>query len=314
MDTPLFNARPTIRIDGQDQPALSQGLLSFACVESISGAGECEATFTNWGTIGAGVGYLYFDRSLLDHGKALQIKAGTRTLFDGVIVGLEAQFPDGRPPAIKVLAAASPAALRMTRRTRTFANLTDAALITQIATQHGLTPDINLSGPPHATLEQTDQSDLAFLYDRARRSDTEVWLDGGILHARLHTAPDRTARQLRYGANLSELVMSDELASTRAALTPQVRAVLDQLAAITDGISRPVTSGFRIGSPVTDAPVSNHVVTGHGRTSEVNVLQVGTFVTLQNIGPLFNGDYFTTGVKVLFDLAAGLRVEFDIQR
>jgi len=314
MGVPLFNTRPTIQIDGQDQPALSQGLLRLACVENISGTGECEAIFDNWGVVGTGIGYLYFDRRLLDHGKALQVKSGPRTVFDGVIVGVEAQFPEGQPPAIKVLAAALPATLRSMPRTRTFNNLTDAALFTQIATEHGLTPDIQLSGPAHVTLEQTTQSDLAFLYERARQINAEVWLEGSTLHARAHTDPNRTQRQLVYGGNLSELVVADELTASQAMLSPQVRAVLDQLSAVTGGISRLIASGFRTGLPAPDVSGSERVVSGHGRALEVNVVKVGTFVTLQNIGPLFNGDYFTTEVKVLFDSAAGLRAEFDIRR
>ena len=70
-------ARPTITVAGQDQASLAEGLLSLLVVESTQGLFRCEATFGNWGGgPEGGVGFLYFDRKLLDFGKALAVKLG----------------------------------------------------------------------------------------------------------------------------------------------------------------------------------------------------------------------------------------------
>src|SRR5262245_21940740 len=97
------SARPTIRVGGDDQPALAQGLLGLSVAEHVSGLYRCEARLGNWGTPpngGSGVGFLYFDRRLLDFGKAFVIKLGDDVIFDGRIMGLEADFPEGRTPEI----------------------------------------------------------------------------------------------------------------------------------------------------------------------------------------------------------------------
>src|ERR671932_422066 len=101
---PLIAARPTISVDGRDRAELGQGLLSLQVVESSEGLYRCEANFGNWGSVNNGLGYLYFDRGLLDFGKSLQVRFGPDVLFEGRIMGLEGRFPDTRPPELCVLA------------------------------------------------------------------------------------------------------------------------------------------------------------------------------------------------------------------
>src|SRR5438034_10952812 len=102
--TGLQVARPMIRVAGKDLPGLAQGLLSLLIVENTSGLYRCEASFGNWGTVSNSVGFLYFDRRTLDFGKSIQIRLGQDTVFDGRIMALEGQFPEGRPPELNVLA------------------------------------------------------------------------------------------------------------------------------------------------------------------------------------------------------------------
>src|SRR5690242_14289362 len=120
------SARPTISVAGRDDSVLGQRLMNLLVVETVQGLYRCEAVFSNWGAVGGGVGFLYFDRKVLDFGKAFAIKIGQDTLFEGRIMGLEAQFPQGRPPMINVLAEDRFQDLRMTRRTRTFKAVGDA--------------------------------------------------------------------------------------------------------------------------------------------------------------------------------------------
>src|SRR6185312_16453743 len=112
------------------------------------------------------------------------IKLGQDPIFKGKIMALEAIFPEGQSPEISVLAEDRFQDLRMTRRTRTFSDVSDADVIKQIATDHGLTPEVNIPGPTYKVLAQVNQSDLAFIRDRARSVDAEVWMTGNTLHAK----------------------------------------------------------------------------------------------------------------------------------
>src|SRR5881628_2813841 len=177
-------ARPAIVVGGQEKEALGQGLLGMVVHETVSGLYRCEAVFGNWGTVAGQVGFLYFDRRLLDFGKTFAIKLGNDTLFEGRITGLEAHFPEGRPPELAVLAEDRFQDLRMTRRTRTFADVTDADVIQRVASDHGLSADVDASGPNYKVLAQVNQSDLAFLRERALSIDAELWMDNSKLQVK----------------------------------------------------------------------------------------------------------------------------------
>src|SRR6202020_65760 len=88
-----------------------------------------------------------------------------------------------RPPELLVLAEDRLQDLRLTRRTRTFENLTDSDLFQSVASQYGMQTNIQVSGPTYRVLAQINQSDLAFLRERARSIDAELWIDGSTLHA-----------------------------------------------------------------------------------------------------------------------------------
>src|SRR5436309_5576380 len=172
------DARATISVEGKDDPRLGLGLLNMMIVEQTSGLYRCEATFSNWGSINGGIGFLYFDRRTLEFGKTFKVKLGSDTIFNGRILGLEAHFPEGHSPELTVLAEDRFQDLRMTRRTRTFTDVSDADVARQLANDHGLSPNVSLSGPTYKLLAQVNQSDLAFLRERARTVDAELWMEG----------------------------------------------------------------------------------------------------------------------------------------
>src|SRR3954467_10920862 len=113
-------ALPTVKVAGEEKPALSAQLLELAVREDTLGLYRCEAEFGNWGTVDGKIGFRYFDRALLDFGKALKVKLGDDVLFEGRVMGMRAAYPEGAPPRIIVMADDKLQDLRMTRRTRTF--------------------------------------------------------------------------------------------------------------------------------------------------------------------------------------------------
>src|SRR3954454_8098492 len=156
-------ASPGINLGGQDKAELSAQLLDLAIWENSLGLYRCEASFGNWGNVNGKIGYRYFDRATLDFGEAIKVKIGDDVLFEGRVMGLTAAFPEAAPPRILVLADDRLQDLRMTRRTRTFANVSDSDVMQTIASDHSLTPSIDVSGGTHTVLAQVNQSDLAFL-------------------------------------------------------------------------------------------------------------------------------------------------------
>ena len=100
----FFAARPSIRIDGELKDALGDlALQSLLVEETTLGLFRCEANFLNWGPKGGSdVGFLYFDRAVLDFGKTISVEFGPPSsngpVFSGRISGIEGQYPPARPP------------------------------------------------------------------------------------------------------------------------------------------------------------------------------------------------------------------------
>jgi phage protein D len=345
--TALRPARPTIAVDGSDRPGLAEALLSLLVEETSDGLYRCEATFGNWGPKNGGNDFLYFDRQLLEFGKSLKVSLGSDTLFEGRISALEGVFEAGNAPSIAVLAEDRFQDLRMTRRTRTFAQMDDAAVVQQIAGEHGLTPDVSLSGPSHAVLAQLNQSDLAFLRERARALGAEVWVSGTTLSAK--PRPSRGTGSpitLTHGGDLREARVIADLAGQRtsvevggwdvAAKTALKESAADaalggELAGADSGATI-LESAFAARKeslansvPLTSAEAraraqsafrqrARRFLVARGVAQTVGGLRVGASVKLERLGPLFSGTFTVTEVRHLFDGADGLRSEFVAER
>src|SRR6266702_1634618 len=339
-------ARPTINVAGQDKPELAEGLLSLLIVESTSGLYRCEASFSNWGVVNNAIGFLYFDRTLLDFGKTLKIKLGTDTIFDGRILGLESHFPEGGAPQLDVLAEDRLQDLRMTRRTRTFSDVSDAAIIRQIASEHGLTPDVKVNGPNYRALAQVNQSDLAFLRERARSIDAEVWVVGSTLYAWSHTQRGGGTLEITYGHDLRSFSVLADLANQRTGVTVSGWDVAGKQGLkykATDSVLSGELNGGDSGQSILTSAFGKrdeayaHTVpltseearaeaeaffklsarrsgAGRGIADANSQLRVGSSVSLKGLGPLFNGKYYLSEVMHLFDGSHGIRSEFTAER
>ncbi|HEY0006831.1 MAG TPA: hypothetical protein VGB17_18775 [Pyrinomonadaceae bacterium] len=342
-----LSTQPVINIGGQDDSSLGEGLVNMLIHENTNGLYRCETVFGNWGAVGGGsLGFLYFDRQKLDFGKAFKIKVGGETFFDGRVMALEAQFAETSAPQINVLSEDRFQDLRMTRRTRTFADASDSDVFNQIAGDHGLTPSISVSGPTYKVLAQINQSDLAFLRERSRTIDAELWMDGSTLNAKSHADRNNGSLQMVYGGKLREFSVMADLAMQRTSVSVNGWDVASKSALQHESDDSVISSelngdtsgpsilqsalGARKESLVHTIPLTSQeaeatadayfkmtarrFVVGRGVAETDIKLRVGSYVDLQGLGPLFSGKYYLTEVKHLFDRRHGLRTEFTAER
>ena len=342
----LKSAQPTLVVGGEEVPQLAPELQSLVIAENTSGLYRCEVKLGNWGSSGSDADFLFFDRKTLDFGKDFEVKLESDSLFKGKIMGLEAAFPEGKSPEISVLAEDRFQDLRMNRRTRTFNDVTDADVIKQIATDHGLTPSVDLSGPTYKVLAQVNQSDLAFIRERARSVDAEVWMDDKTLNAKSHTGRNGADLQMTYGKELRDFTALADLAmqrtsvavngwdiSSKSALTYEATesVISSELNGDTSGVSILQSAlGARKEALAHTVPLNQdeaqheaeaffklsarRFVVGRGVAETKAKLRVGTKLDLQGLGPLFTGKYYVVEVKHIFDLTKGLRTEFKSER
>ena len=346
-----YGSHPTITIDGREQRELSeQLLLSLLIEETTLGLFRCELRFSNWGAQESGVDFYLFDRQIVDFGKEIEVvlgpPGGTRRVFKGRISGLEAQFPKDRPPELTVLAEDRFQDLRMERRTRTFEDSSDSDAMNQIISQQGLTADIDVDGPTHRVLTQVNQSDLAFLRERAAAVDAELWIEDRTLHVQARSRRDAGTLTLTYGAELVEFTVLADLAHQRSkvkvsgwnvdgkdaidveagesAVSGELESlrsggsVLDQaLAERTERVGLATPLSQPEAQALADAGYrrrARRFLTGAGVADGNPAIQVGGALDIRGIGPLFEGKYYVTLVRHTHDAINGYRTTFQVER
>jgi phage protein D len=346
-----FAARPAIRVDGRLVPSLGDDLLQSLLVEeSTAGLFRCEARFTNWGPTGTNDGLLLFAGSVLHFGKILAIEFGPpndrNAVFAGRITGIEAHYPPARPPELTVLAEDRFQDLRLTRRTRSFENATDDKVYRTIADAHGLTPKLDLDGPTYRVLAQVNQTDLAFLRERAAAIDAELWMDGDTLYAQLRSRRSSGTTRFTYGQNLLEFSVLADLAHQRTAVRVcgwdvAGKQSIDERAdeqAIKSELRGGVSGSEVLGRAlkareeriVSAVPLSKDeakrmaearyrdrargFLRGTGVVDGNVRIRVGATVELAGLGPWFDGSYYVIAARHTFDLRRGFRTAFDVER
>lgn len=347
LPVPTRSARPVIEIDGQAADDLAAALNDLRIEERSDGLARCELTFGNWGLRNGVNDYTLFGRDRLEFGRRIAVKLSSNRLFSGRIMALEGRFPHGGLPELVVFAEDRLQDLRMTRRTRCFERQSDADVARSIASEHGLQSAIDLSGPTHALLAQVNQSDLAFLRERARAAGGELWIDDDTLH--LAPRPARSGGApiaLAYGDTLLGFEVRADLALQRSQLTvsgwnAQDKTAISETAAasvlaseLDGGQSGSELLGSALGSrPDTVAhlnpadasearalaeswlrQIGRRFLVGRGKASPDARLAPGAQVDLSGLGPLFNGKYRVSEVFHRFDLGEGLRSEFTVER
>lgn len=346
---------PTFHVAGMERHELARDTIALEVEEGIEGLKRMRLTLAAIGPFGNGRDeqLLYADGGLLDFGKKIEVSMGPRSaalqVFSGKVSALEMVLQQGRDPEVRVLAEDRLMDLRMTRRFKTYEEVTDAGLVQQIASQHGLSPQADVDGPTFKSVQQWNQSDLAFLRDRAQRLGADVWVEGDTLHmaARDRRKGGGDPITLIQGNDLLAVEIRADLAHQR---TQQNVSGYDEVAkeAIAEEAAASVIAaeasqgrhgasvlseafGERATYRVRDVPFAaaeatawakaellrraRRFVVARGITLGTPKLCVGSVVKLERVGPLFQGaDYYVTQVVHAFDTEQGYRTHFEAER
>lgn len=293
----------------------------------------------------------YLDGAVVGFGKTLTVTMGPpelqRQVFDGRVSAIEVSFAEGAHPYVSIYAEDVLMKLRMTRRSATWENLTDAGIARELGELHGLEVEADADGPTYPAVQQWNQSDLAFLRDRAALVNAEVWAQGTTLGFKSRTKRAATEITLVQGGALLEVQLRADLAHQRDTVTvsgfDNDRADVVESEATAVVLSREVTVGrtglailapalgARRASWTRHAPVgldqtkawaeadllrrARGFVRVEGVTDGTPDLTVATRLRLERVGSLFEGGgYYTTSVHHSFDLTVGYRTRFTAER
>jgi Bacteriophage probable baseplate hub protein len=352
-DSLYSSSAPVFKVDGQADGGLARDLVRLEVEETTAGLKTLAARFLAVGPkAGAETEQLqYLDGAVLDFGKKIEVSLGPpgneRIVFSGTISGLEARFDEGAEPEVVAFAEDKLMKLRMTRRSKTYEQVSDADIASAVASEHGLTPSTAADGPTYDFVQQWNQSDLAFLRERAALVQAELWCEDETLNFKTRGNRTGTSVTLIQGNQLLSVECRADLAHQRTKVVvsgydAQARATIEQesgsdaiQAETSGGQTGPAVLqrafGDRASTRVRETPLvdgeatawakaemlrrSRGFVTTVGTTHGTPELVVGSRITLDRVGQPFNGGgYYVTRVRHTYDLESGHRTRFEAER
>jgi phage protein D len=342
---PVYSSRPTIRIDEQDFDRAGGLLIAMDMQEQEGGLSALQLRFSNVASDpDGGADFAFEDETELRLGANIAVYSGDQNapqeIFRGVITGLEADFPAREPPELLVLAEDPLQSARMTRRTKTYRDMSIADLASEIASKLSLDPVISGLADQSSVWVQLNESDLAFLRRVLRRIDGDLQVVGNELHVSARKDVQRGELELelfsqlqsvKFVADLSdqvtELTVSGwdsirgeriSATSTGANLGPGegrsgARILADTLGERSEHIGHILVSTDAEARQLADSVFDQRArrfVCAHGRAEGNPALRVGTNVRLVGVSPRFENTYYVVAVCHSFDLVNGYQTQF----
>lgn len=347
-DLAIYRARPTVRVDGQEQQTLDALLIAMDMLEYAGGMSRLELRLSDVvGKRDHTATMAFEDERILALGSALTVYTGDVSvpveIFRGVVTGLEIEVSQDGPPELLVLAEDALQRARMARRTQVHKDVTIAGLAGDIASRFGLTPRITGLDGNIGTWMQLNESDLAFLRRLLARYDGDVQVVGNELHVSPRSDVQRGTITLKAGSQLKTVRITADLAHQVTEVTTSGWDHVDgrRVRATSSGLALGPGSG-RLGSDVLREaldPRSEHVSTCQvstqdeaqaladaefdrrarrfvvaSGTAEGNPrLRVGTHVSLSGISARFDNTYYVVHVRHRFDVARGYETDFEAE-
>ncbi|TCN32776.1 phage protein D [Kribbella orskensis] len=344
---------PVFTVDGRLVRELARDCVRLEVSEGIEGLRTLQAHFlaTGGDATGPPQPLLHLDGRELDFGRSMRVSLGPdrgqRFVFEGTVSAIELVLGDGEPPRVVVLAEDALMRLRMTRRMRTYTDLSDADIAREIAGLHGLQAEAGADGPTYDVVQQLNQSDLAFLRERARLVQAEIWAAGRTLHFRSRPQRTGTSLTLVHGNDLLSVRLCADLAEQRSACIvtgydAAAQGVIDEEAG--PDVVAAESIGGRTGAALVESALGKSTtyrvreaaltsaeavawaraemlrrgrrfVTVTGTTRGSADMEVGSRLRLALVGaPFEGGGYYVTRVTHTFDNVQGFRTRFEAER
>lgn len=323
-----FVAQCVIKIDGQNVPTEFQdSLLEVVVDQSLELPGmftiELQDASLEW-----------VDHSLLDLGKSVEIKMGQSgeggdtegTLIKGEITSLEPHFSAQGDTTVLVRGYDKSHRLHRGRKTRTFLRQTDSDVVQTVASESGLSVDADATNVRHEYLLQSNQTNMEFLRERARRIGYQVFVIDDKLYFKKGDATQGEGPELRRDQNLlrfrpvwksarqadkikvrgwdpkqkSVIAAEDSpnsrlnqggMSQTGAAATSRAfgatETVVVDLPVFSMDEAKAIATGL-------SNDVARNFITAEGLASGDPRIKAGSTVRLTGLGTRFNGSYYVT--------------------
>jgi uncharacterized protein len=332
-----------VSIDGAPMPtSLAEAMHSVEVQQSLSLVDMAILTFDNpHGAIG--------DADCLACGKEIEIKVGYLgaivSMFKGDIVAIEPVYPIEGNPSVRIRAYDRAHRLRRGRKTRTFLKQKISDIAKTIASEEGLSPDIEDTAVQHDYIIQNNQSNIDFLHELSRRYFVEARV---VEPARklVVKKPQNTqgpAKTLKWGNDIKSFyckkstanvpteveartwdVTQKKMTSSKAtAIHGQLGAssiVADAKKAFGDAkrlIAIRPTADPREAKAMAESILNEEAmgaVKGHGTCVGDTDIIPGIVIELEALGAAWSGKYYVTGATHVVHRVSGYSTQFEVKR
>lgn len=324
-DAPSFK----VYVGGSELPdETALDILNVRVSDYVEGAGTFTVTFNNWNS--QTQEFKWVDGDLLVEGAEVEVKVGfvddLRSMMKGELTALEPEFMAGAAPTLKIHGYDLLHRFRRGRNTRSFANMKDSQIAEQIAGELGLRAQADDSEVTHEYVLQSNQSDVDFLLERARRIGYEVTVKDKTLNFRKAANNKDKLVSLDFGLTLtsfyprlntlgqvSEVVVHGWNRKTKEAIEGKAQPGDEnsKMGGSKLGASISKEAFFKATAVVVDKPVFSEgeaaqiakgkfnemavdFITGEGTAIGNTDIRAGEVVELKGLGKRFSGLYYVT--------------------
>jgi Bacteriophage probable baseplate hub protein len=301
----------------------------------VEGAGAFTLAFNNWDA--ERQEFKSIGVSKLTEGTEVDVRAGfndgVNSLMIGEVTSLEPEFTENQAPMMKVHGYDRLHRFRRGRKTRSFLEMKDSDIAQQIAGELQLGADAEDSQITHEYVLQSNQSDIDFLLERARRINYEVVVKDKTLFFRKAANDKSKVVSIEYGLTLksffprlstmkqvSEVVVQGWNHKTKEAIVGRAQQG-DELSKMNGqklGVAISESAFAAATNIVVDKPVFSQgeanqmakglfnemtvdFITGEGSAIGNTDIRAGQVVELLKLGERFSGPYYVTSSTHIID-------------
>ena len=347
--TELLN--PNIKILLQGKPLsveLEADFVSATVSEDLEAPSMFELKFVTWNV--EKQEFTWIDEDIFALGYTIEIQMGyeqdIQTVMVGEITGLEPEFSQDTNPILVVRGHDLRHRLLRGRQTKSFTQMKESDIVSQIAKEKGLTPKVEDTKVKLEYVLQHNQTDWDFLQERAARLGYEIAIDNKTLYFRPHDNGGQKLFTLTYGDDLDDFL--PRLSTMNQVYQVKVQGWLpkekktvvakagsgkegDKMAGSTSG-AKEVQKAFGISShTIVNQAVSSKAeadqmalgqfqdmaiayISGEGTCQGYPNLRAGKVVEIAGVGNKFSGLYYIMSVKHDYSKNQGYKTSFNVKR
>jgi phage protein D len=336
-----------VRIDGRELPLKAYAdLLAVSVQDDVDAASMFTLKLLTWDPDTLKLSWA--DDELFKLGAEVEVQLGyvnrLSTVMVGDITGLELDFSAGESPLLTVRGYDRSHRMARGQKTRVFAQTKDSTIASQLARAHGLRPEVTDTGVTFEYVMQNNQTDLAFLEERAARIGYEVVVARKTLHFRPQedSAPAQLTLtldediidfhpRLTAGGQAGKVEVRGWDPETKAPIVGKASTGQEAAMGSTTGpkaadaafgaatiiqVDRPVTTQAEADQLALGAlrTLGRDFITGEGTCFGRSDLESGKLVRIDGLGKRFSGVYDVVTVTHTYAPRRGYRSAFSVRK